>query len=152
MKSKKKIWIWESYLYLKSVVEIFLEVIEILRSTIGMVSLSMIYSNIRSGKLAFYGGWWSKGDGGVIHDLELDDKSLHVRVAFIRGSSEKEVNYVEMILWKTIRLSCNLKRVHICFLSQILRMEMLLQVFLLKRTNDGGEASYLRMLDHYKDP
>ena len=34
----------------------------------------------------------------MIHDLELDDKSLHVRVASMTGSSEKEANYVEMVL------------------------------------------------------
>lgn len=41
------------------------------------------------------GGDEAEVDGGLRHDLELDDKSLPVQVASITGSSEKEAEYVE---------------------------------------------------------
>ena len=60
-----------------------------------------------SGKLTFYGGWWIGGNGGVIHDLELDDKLLHQQTASITDSNEKEVGCVNGGSIRTIRLSCN---------------------------------------------
>ena len=100
------------------------------------------------------GGDEANVDDGVIHDLELDDKLLHVQVASITDSSEEEADYVEggsMKDNKTLMQFIN--GAYLFHVGNIEHVDVASSISSqgCYDANGRGKLLHLRMSDHHKN-